>query len=224
MFGFSKYNISLLFCLTLFISLQSCTRLNKCDDCIYLPERTQYFKAMHLAENSDTSYYDLKLHTSTSRFMFFQNSLKYELIRYKSYKRDSVEKHIYTTTGFTENNSRIWLHPPRSDKFKFITQLAPFPQIKLPVNFNDTIKGSIRMGSGWDEWKSKSTSYYITPIDSVFDPDLNETVYILYGCGTLENNESCVYRYFSKSKGFIKANYVFNDTAYFFLKLTDKAE
>ncbi len=139
--------------------------------------------------------------------MKYESNLKLE----SNFKSES-------TTGFKESKDHIWLHPPRADKFKKITQLAPYPQIELPSSVGQEYTGSIFMASNWGEWSGKSSTYFLK-VDSTFlDSAINEEVVSLSGLGYLEKDTCSVNYLFSSKLGFYYWHYTYNNAITFEMK------
>jgi hypothetical protein len=160
------------------------------------------------------------LESGNSLFLF-QNELQYKVRKYKSFRKQDWNFKSESTTGFRENQSGIWLHPPRTDKFKRITQLAPYPQINYPLNEGEKSDGGITMAFNWGDWSGKKT-YYEIMVESVKKSPLSEdTIVTLSGIGTLENDTCSVNFLFSTKDGFYKWDYNWNDSVKFEMLLTD---
>jgi len=71
-------------------------------------------------------------------------------------------------TGIIENVERIWMHPFRSNQFSF-TQVAPFPEIKFPLEVGKSWVGQLRIQKGWGDWENTSGSfkYEVVSLDTV---------------------------------------------------------
>jgi hypothetical protein len=213
-----KANILIFFLVTLF----SCSHKNQdCfeSNCLFASGNTSIYDAYFIQNDSDTTHYIITLKAGGGKFLM-QNKLKYIVERPSS---ENNPNHFLSesTTGFIESENRIWLHPPRVDKFKFITQLAPYPEVNLPLKMDDTIEGSIKMFAKWDEWTGHSSDYYLTveADTTVTFMDNMEGGYLLRGCGVILNDTSCVSYIFSLSKGFIYAGYQNNKGEIFEMKM-----
>lgn len=57
------------------------------------------------------------------------------------------------TTGIYEEKDRIWLHPPRDDKFR-ILEYSPWPYIYFPVSENKSWKRELALGEYWADPKN----------------------------------------------------------------------
>lgn len=51
-------------------------------------------------------------------------------------------------TGVVENNDRIWLHPPRKNRFS-ILEYSPFPLIQFPLEVNKKWTWELALGKCW---------------------------------------------------------------------------
>ena len=54
-------------------------------------------------------------------------------------------------------NCNLYVHI----QFKFITQLAPYPEVQLPIIKGDSIKGNINMLGNWGKWSGNSSDFYL---------------------------------------------------------------
>ncbi|MEO9870447.1 hypothetical protein [Ekhidna sp.] len=65
-----------------------------------------------------------------------------------------------TTTGIIENENIIWMHPFRQNQYSF-TEVAPFPEVRLPLEHGKTWSGSLNIYEGWGDWANSTlTNYY----------------------------------------------------------------
>ncbi|WP_160171945.1 hypothetical protein [Schleiferia thermophila] len=191
------------------------------DKCLYLPASNVFYNAVFIEGNKDSTFYEIQMITTKSNFLF-QNKLKYivERIPNLTYPEKFLSE---STTGFIETQERIWLHPPRTAQFKFITQLAPYPEVLLPINIGDSISGKINMLGNWGDWSGKSSEFYLNVVkDSTLTiNERTDTVYILNGCGKILTEISCVNYLFSFTYGFIYAYYTNNNGQRFIMKRKD---
>lgn len=97
-------------------------------------------------ERTDT----LTLRVEKGNFMISQQKISWGLTNIRT---DGSKVEILSVTGVVENNSRIWLHPPRLDYLKF-TELTAFPEVKFPIDKNKTWTSTISIGKGWGEWEN----------------------------------------------------------------------
>lgn len=191
------------------------------DKCLYLPDSHSLYDAFFVEKYKDTTYYEIQMFTKKSKFLF-QNKLKYIIERTPN--TIFPERFLSeSTTGFIETKERIWLHPPRTAQFKFITQLAPYPEVQLPINIGDSITGNINMLGNWGDWSGKSSEFYLY-VEKDSSLVLNgklDNIYILKGCGSIQSDISCVKYLFSFTYGFIYAVYKNNKGQQFLMKRSD---
>lgn len=191
------------------------------DKCLYLPSSHVFYDAVFVESNKDSTFYKIQMKTSRSNFLF-QNKMKYIVERTPNltYPENFLAE---STTGFIETKERIWLHPPRTAQFKFITQLAPYPEVLLPINIGDSISGKINMFGNWGEWSGKSSEFYLNVVKdtTLTINEKTDTVYILSGCGEILLATSCVKYLFSFIYGFIYADYTNNNGQRFIMKRKD---
>ena len=95
----------------------------------------------------------------TINYYFNPDSVKY--VNSFQLNKSSLERKWQNQeiTGIIENVEKIWTHPFRSNQYNF-TQVAPFPQIELPIEIGkkwSDNKISLREGFGdWSNIKVKS--------------------------------------------------------------------
>jgi len=62
--------------------------------------------------------------------------------------------------GVIENAERVWMHPIRVNQYKF-TQVAPYPDVRLPLEKGKAWESNALIFNGWGEWNHlKTTSKY----------------------------------------------------------------
>jgi hypothetical protein len=201
--NYIPYTLFIMFTFGCSAPIDSCFR----GKCLYNQGQKSIYQAYYMSPAYDTTWYKIELIAAGESFLF-QKKLKYivERIPNSSYPEQFISE---STTGYLEDFNRVWLHPPRTDLFKWITQLAPYPEILNPMEIGDTIRGSINMLGNWGTWSGHASSFYLTAVkDSVFlNQEQQDSLLVLYGCGVLLENTSCVTYIFSFSNGFISAEY-----------------
>lgn len=191
------------------------------EKCLYLPNSQTFYSASFIDDNNDTTHYEIQMVTTNGKF-FLQNKLKYivERVPNSIFPESFLSE---STTGFIETEQKIWLHPPRTAQFKFITQLAPYPELQLPITIGDSIRGKINMLGNWGEWSGNSSDFYlyVEKDTSLLIHNKRENVYILKGCGKILSDISCVKYLFSLNNGFIYADYKNNNDEQFIIRHKD---
>lgn len=111
--------------------------------------------------------------------------------------------------GVIENVEEIWMHPFRFNQFNF-TEVAPFPEIKFPLNIGKTWTGQLRIMEGWGDWTNSSGNFE-------YEVVANETITTKFG--SIENcwhikskskypfGNSTLEYWFNESLGFVKKEY-----------------
>ena len=59
---------------------------------------------------------------------------------------------LYGATGVIENDTMLWMHPPRAGKYRML-ELSPFPYIKLPARAGQRWPWRLAVGSQWSSPK-----------------------------------------------------------------------
>ena len=112
-------------------------------------------------------------------------------------------------TGVIENVESVWMHPFRANQFGF-TEVAPFPEIKYPLEIGRSWTGHLSIQEGWGDWENTSVSH-------IYKITAQESIKTKYGeirnCWKVESeatyflgNSSFNY-WFSETLGFVKMNY-----------------
>ncbi len=59
-------------------------------------------------------------------------------------------------TGIVENDSNLWIHPPRTGVFN-ILETCPFPYVKFPITENTVWEDQVSVGDQWSQgmWKGR---------------------------------------------------------------------
>lgn len=75
-------------------------------------------------------------------------------------KRTAGKNTDMTGTGVVENDARIWIHPPRFDRYT-ILYLSPFPEVKKPFVPGQEWDWELEVGSQWSNpawavWKGNT--------------------------------------------------------------------
>ena len=222
-FSHRVVTMQLIIVTTIFLGFSCSNKPLSCfnDNCVYLPNNQVSFDAFFVDSMADTTRYQIQLITSTHRFLF-QNKLKYIVERIPN-KRLPEKFLSESTTGFIESSERIWLHPPRTAQFKFITQLAPYPEVLLPIKVGDSLSGSINMLGNWGDWSGETSKFYLyVEKDSTLMLEKNiEKIYILKGCGEISSEVSCVKYLFSYNYGFVFWDYSNNKGQRFLMKKSE---
>jgi len=111
--------------------------------------------------------------------------------------------------GVIENVEEIWMHPFRFNQFNF-TEVAPFPEIKFPLNIGKTWTGQLRIMEGWGDWTNYSGNFE-------YEVVANEGITTKFG--SIENcwhiksksnypfGNSTLDYWFNESLGYVKKEY-----------------
>ncbi|GAL74196.1 hypothetical protein JCM19275_3043 [Nonlabens ulvanivorans] len=115
------------------------------------------------------------------------------------------------TTGIIENVEKIWTHPFRSNQYNF-TQVAPFPQVKLPIKIGKKwTDRNISLKNGFGDWSNmKVTSEF----EIVEQNDIETEYGVFKNCWKIEAvstfplGQSHLTYWYHKSFGFVKLDYI----------------
>ncbi len=115
------------------------------------------------------------------------------------------------TTGIIENVEKIWTHPFRSNQYNF-TQVAPFPQIELPVEKGKKWKDNkISLGEGFGDWnnmKVKSEFEVIEHSDIQTEYGKFKNSWKIRAVSTFPLGQSELVYWYHKNYGFVKLEYM----------------
>ena len=114
-------------------------------------------------------------------------------------------------TGVIENVEKIWTHPFRSNQYNF-TQVAPFPQVELPLRIGKTwTDKNISLKDGFGDWANMK-------VISTFEVIDKSEITTLYGkfpnswkikaVSEFPLGESELTYWFNAEYGFVKMNYI----------------
>ncbi len=117
-------------------------------------------------------------------------------------------------TGIVENNSNVWIHPPRSGFFVAL-ETCPYPYVKLPIKigkeWNDKMKiGDHWCNEKWGVWKKKlllSYDYKITQKTKINTKIGKLECYVIESTAKSEIGESKLKSFFSEKYGFVRLEY-----------------
>lgn len=113
------------------------------------------------------------------------------------------------TEGIIENIEQIWMHPFRFNQYNF-TEVAPFPEVKLPLHIGKKWTGTVHIQEGWGDWENthKYSKY------EVVDKETIETNFgSIENCWKIESKakfelgQSTFDYWFNEKLGFVKMNY-----------------
>ncbi len=164
------------------------------------------------------------LTTTGKRWEFEPNKQDEVVIQYEFSKKmeNRISKHqkdlygfLYpwqekTTTGIIENEKEVWMHPVRGNQY-FITEVAPFPQVKLPLSVGASWTNSLSIHDGWGSWSNSTGNIYykvVTEEDVITQASDSEIrCYKIEAKARFPFGTSYATFWFSRAEGFIKINY-----------------
>jgi len=112
----------------------------------------------------------------------------------------------YDTTGFIENDKKLWLHPPRHNQYTF-NEIAPFPDFRRNLKAGDTYQSILYIGNGFGEWtggKIRCTYEILRK-----DQDSADTVWTISAKSEFDGKTNILKMIFSEKRGFILMDYSF---------------
>lgn len=108
------------------------------------------------------------------------------------------------TTGIIETERQVWMHPFRSNQYTF-TEIAPFPQVELPLSVGMKWAGGLNIG-GWGLWNNSQVQYTFEVLSYGSINTALETLdaWHIYSIGTSPYGTSTQDFWFHEQYGFIK--------------------
>ena len=110
------------------------------------------------------------------------------------------------TTGFIDNEVKLWIHPPRHNQYT-LTETSPFPDIRKKLNFGDQYTSVLFVGKGWGDLSGKKikSTYTISKIKREKD----ETLWTINAVSEFEGKTNTAKFIYSSKEGFIFIHYTF---------------
>jgi hypothetical protein len=193
---------------------------------IYRPCTTYLYDGNISIKNKKIFHTKIDLYVLGKRFApdsFKQDEIVYRFYDYgfdESYHSYISEEQIdqlkySSTTGIIENVESVWTHPFRSGPF-YKLEACPFPEVRLPIEKNKTWTGTLSIGQGWNELSNTYNNMYYKAIDTCsikvpFDPKLK--TWKIYAESENSNMNKCIHTfYFNEKYGFVKQEYIINDS------------
>lgn len=188
---------------------------------IFRKGKTYHYKAIYTGSNNDTlSNSFVYMKTTGERWEEQPESQDLVYYEFPDYKADSIrlsnhfinrEFQSWTREkgeGVTENIERVWIHPIRANQYKF-TEVAPFPEVELPlqkgkkwVNITNGIKA-------WGEWDGQTVKnkYKITGKTFYQLEDFTIDCWIIKSVAKCQSGKSKLITLFNEDYGFVKMDY-----------------
>jgi len=111
--------------------------------------------------------------------------------------------------GIIENVEYIWMHPFRFNQYNF-TEVAPFPEVKLPLKIGKSWTGTLHIQEGWGDWEDthKYSEYKVIDRESI-KTNLGqlENCWKIESKAKIELGESTFDYWFHEEFGFVKMDY-----------------
>ncbi len=113
-----------------------------------------------------------------------------------------------TMEGVIENDREVWMHPIRHNQYIF-TEVAPFPEVKLPLEVGKTWKGGIGGLGGWGDWDGMDimSSYEVIKHEDTVLPFGKLKCWVIEASSSFDLGESTLTLLFNEDYGFVKMDY-----------------
>jgi hypothetical protein len=119
-------------------------------------------------------------------------------------------------TGITEHDTTVWIHPPRSGRYKKL-ELSPFPMIKYPLQPGNEWTWSLLVGNhysieGFAEWDDKTNEEFNSTYKITRKLPLKTPVGMV-NCFEIDSSTKSKFErtelkaYFNTDYGFVKLDY-----------------
>lgn len=112
--------------------------------------------------------------------------------------------------GVIENVEEVWMHPFRYNQFNF-TEVAPFPEVKFPLEIGKSWTGNLNIQDGWGDWENTQGyfEYKITAKETITtDFGEIENCWKIESKSEFEFGQSKLDYWFNEKLGFVKLNYI----------------
>jgi len=188
---------------------------------IFKAGRIYHYRAIYLASNNDTLSNSLVNMKTTGERWEWQPE-KQDLIYYEfpDYKADSIKlcNHYInkefqfwagkTEEGVIENVKQVWMHPVRVNQYKF-TEVAPFPEVNLPLKKGKKWSEPLMIGDGWGEWNGQNieNNYKITGHKKFLLQNIKIDCWIIKSVSKSSFGKSKLTTFFNEEYGFVKLLY-----------------
>ncbi len=188
---------------------------------IFKAGKIYHYKAIYLASNNDTLSNSFVIMKTTGKRWEWQPE-KQDLVYYEfpDYKADSIKLSNHdinkelqlwknqTGEGVIENMEQVWMHPIRINQYKF-TEIAPFPEVQLPLKKGKKWGNPLIINEGWGEWNGQTieNTYKISGQTTFKLNDLKIDCWIIKSVATCSLGKSKLTTYFNEEYGFVKMVY-----------------
>jgi hypothetical protein len=134
----------------------------------------------------------------------------------KSYRKNGLNKGLSDQSwsnqiieGVIENVEEVWMHPFRFNQYNF-TEVAPFPEVKFPLQIGKTWYGSLHIMEGWGDWENSrgSMEYEVLSREnvSIHYGDLSDC-WKIHAVAKYPFGTSTLTFWFHEDLGFVKKEY-----------------
>jgi len=140
---------------------------------VFKPCREMIYLAIWKSKNGDTITSSRIKMMATGKRWDLQPEKQDEVIIQVEYSEEDIqntEKHQLNRgildrrwmdqaiEGVIENVEEVWMHPFRFNQYNF-TEVAPFPEIRFPLNIGKTWSGGLGIMEGWGDWENTTGNF-----------------------------------------------------------------
>jgi hypothetical protein len=122
------------------------------------------------------------------------------------------------TTGFIENENKVWIHPPRNNQYT-LTETAPFPDVRKNLNAGDSYSSILFVGAGCGVLTGKkiNSTYTISNIRKKNE----DVIWTIQAISVFDDETNYCKFIYSNKKGFVSVDYKFYNGDKMRLNLTE---
>ncbi|UZR97441.1 hypothetical protein [Chondrinema litorale] len=201
---------------TIFILLvclsAACSNPKKVQDLdlpVYKTNREFLFKASHYNSEGELYFEDtLKFITSDKEVKRYKQQTQSTWIIYEYDK-------VKSFPGVEENDSSLWIHPPRYGRYKKL-EFFPFPMVKYPLVKGNNWVWDLNVGNHWSipgfiEWEKGNelfSSHYAVENEANYSTSMGDLdCYEIVSKTSSKFKQTSLTALFNKYYGFVKLDY-----------------
>lgn len=175
---------------------------------LYKREREFLFLATHSDDTGKPADLDTLIFVTSSAIFFEEAGQTYS-------SWSSKGKWGPSGTGITENDTSVWIHPPRNGVYKKL-ELSPFPVVKYPLEIGNQWTWKLLVGNhysipGHAEWGEKpelfTSNYHITGKEPLSTKLGNIECYVIESSTESKFHQTELKAFYSTSYGFVRLEY-----------------
>ncbi len=112
--------------------------------------------------------------------------------------------------GVISKESWVWIHPIRHNQYIF-TEVAPFPEVLLPVAVGNSWGSELSIISGWGEWDNTTGEISYTVTENIASKNYNfgtaADIWVIESTAVYPFGTSTLTSYYNDKYGFLEMHY-----------------